>query len=59
MIPNDINRPRQRSRAATETTRAYLLIALTLFALLGLGVLAIQSGAIDTLNASGVLGERP
>jgi hypothetical protein len=50
---------RRRAWAPTEATRTYLLIALTLFALLGLGVLAIQSGAIDTLNASGVLGERP
>ena len=61
LSPNDINR-RQTSRkkawALAETTRSYLLIAMTLLALLGFGVLAIQSGAIDTLNASGFLGQR-
>jgi hypothetical protein len=41
-----------------ETAYSYLLIAATLLTLLALGVFAIWSGAIDDLNASGLLGNR-
>jgi hypothetical protein len=41
-----------------DTTRAYVIIAATLLFVLGIGVLAVASGAIDTLNATGVLGDR-
>ncbi len=41
-----------------ETTYSYLLIAAALLGMLALGLLAIRSGAIDQLNASGFLGNR-
>ena len=52
LMPHSLNGP------GAHTTRAYLLIAATLLVMLGLGLFAIQSGAIDSLNASGLLGIR-
>jgi hypothetical protein len=50
--------PRRSTNFVSDTTRAYILIAVTLVGMLGLGLFAIESGAIDVLNASGVLGDR-
>ena len=48
-------KPPDSTRPVRETTRAYLFVAATLLVALGLGLLAVQSGAIDTLNASSLL----
>ena len=67
MIPDDTKArttprglmPRSLMSPAAETRRTYLLIAATLLVMLGLGFVAIESGAIDALNASRLLGGRP
>ncbi len=51
-------RDKRLSSLDPDAARAYIVIAVTLLFMLGLAVLAVQSGAIDTLNATGVLGER-
>lgn len=48
--------PHNRPRAAADTAPSFALIAATLALLFGLGFLAMQSGAIDALNASGLFG---
>ncbi|MGH6923122.1 MAG: hypothetical protein ACRED5_05065 [Propylenella sp.] len=50
--------PRRPTNFVSDTTRAYILIAVTLLGVFGLGLFAIESGAVDVLNASGLLGDR-
>lgn len=48
--------PHNRPRAGMDTAPSYTLIVATLLAVAVLGLLAVRSGAIDTLNASGLFG---
>ncbi len=48
--------PHDRPRVGAASARSYGLIATMLAVMLGLGILMMQSGALDAINASGLFG---
>jgi hypothetical protein len=48
--------PHNRPRVGAVTAPSFALIVATLAVMAGLGILAMQSGAIEALNASGLFG---